>query len=591
MVTNTLSRTAEQLRRAVLLDGAAEFGDGALLDRFLHERDESAFEVLVRRHGPMVQGVCRRILGNAADADDAFQATFIVLLRKAESVRPRDHVGPWLQGVAYRTACKARGLAARRRSKEQPLADRPLDYLPTFDVHDWLPLLDRELGRLPEKYRTVVVLCDLQGMSRHDVASRLRLSAGTLSSRLARGRALLGDRLKRRGVALSVFLLVCSEAASASVPLPLVNKTCESIAAAAAGRAVANNIHLLSYGVMQAMVVRKLLNCTVAALLAVVVGLGIGWRGFVEEARADKPVAAEKPVAADKPAKPVGDKPAKPEGDKPAADKPAKPEANKNAAEKPPVGATVQGRVKSADNQKKSVTLIVAGNKGTKETKEETYPLANDVAIFLEHGLKKKDVKQLETKPGTIADLVADAPVTAQLSLDGKSIAKITIHGGSLFGRVKSVDINKKTITIQTKGKDGAVEKTLTLVEDAIVVLDDGMGDKKNPMPPKEGKLADLNDDMPVYIQLSGYDRTQAVGVRATGPSVGGTVKSVDVGNNTITLQTKGDGGLVETTYTVHKNARISTGKLADVEQGKHASMRLSIEDKKTVVTIDVTDK
>ncbi len=559
MVTDCLTRTAEQLRRAVLLERAEEFSDGSLLDRFLADRDAAAFEVLVRRHGPMVLGVCRRILGNAADADDAFQATFLVLLRKADCVRPRDRVGPWLHGVAYRTASKARGLMARRRVREQPLADRPVDYVPNFEVRDWLPLLDRELNRLPEKYRTVVVLCDLQGLSRHDAATHLQLSAGTLSSRLARGRAILGDRLKRRGVALSAVLLAISQAATASVPQPLVARTCEM----AAGRAICANINVLTHGVLQAMVVSKLLKCVTAAAIVAGVGLGLGMRGFVEEARAEKPAAADKPV---------------------------KPEANANAAEKPPVGATFSGTVKSTDAKKKTVTVVVPLNNGTKETKEETHPLADNAEILLEHGPKKGEVKKTETKPGTIANLTEGTPVTIQLTVDGKAIAKINVRGGSLHGSVKSIDINKKTITVQTKTKSGAEEKTVTLIEDAKIVLDDGLGDKKKPAPPKEGKFADLTDGTMVFIQLSGADRTQALGVVAVGPSASGSVQSVDAGNNTITIQVKEDGAVVDKTYTVHKDARINVGKLGDIQQGKRANLRLSIEDKKTVVGINVAD-
>lgn len=560
MVTDILTRTTEHLRRAAMLDDADGFSDGSLLERFLRERDAVAFEVLVRRHGPMVQGVCRRVLGNAIDADDAFQATFLVLLRKAESVWPRERVGPWLCGVAYRTACKARTLMARRRLNEQPLADYPAPSLPSFEVRDWLPLLDRELNRLPEKYRTVVVLCDLQGLSRHAAAAHLQLSAGTLSSRLARGRAILGDRLKRRGVAIASVLLAFSRAATASVPPPLVARTCDLIA----GRALSAKINFLCHGVMRAMVLPKLLKCAAAVLLVAGVGVGLSFRGVVDEARAEKPVAA--------------------------ADKP-KPEAANNAADKPPVGASFNGTVKSTDATKKTVTVVVPVGNGTKDTKEETHTLGKDTEILLEHGPKKGEVKKTETKPGTIANLTEGTPVTVQLAVDGKSIAKINVRGGSINGSVKSVDINKKTITIQTKNKKGAEDITVTLLEDAKIYLDDGMGDKKKPVPAKEGKLADLEDGTRVTIQLSGADRTQALGVVAVGPSASGNVKGVDVGNNTITIEFKGDGGLVEKTYTVHKEVRVNIGKLADVQAGKRADLRLSIDDKKTVVSINVSDK
>ncbi len=147
-------------RGALGLDG--DVTDGQLLGRFLARRDEAAFEALLRRHGPMVLGVCRRVLGNSHDADDAFQATFLVLVRKAATVRPASAVGNWLYGVAYRTALEARSAAARRRRKEREVADmargRPAD----DDRGELRRLLDQELSRLPDKYRTPIILCDLE---------------------------------------------------------------------------------------------------------------------------------------------------------------------------------------------------------------------------------------------------------------------------------------------------------------------------------------------------------------------------------------------------------------------------------------------
>src|SRR5688500_1835164 len=141
--------------------------DGQLLEQFLTLRDEAAFTALIRRHGPMVLGVCRRILGNAADADDAFQATFLVLVRKAPSLAARPVLGDWLHGVARRTALKAQRAAARRR--EQELA-QVRDAVAPAPRNDWLPLLDEELTRLPEKYRLPIVLCDLEEKTRREAA-------------------------------------------------------------------------------------------------------------------------------------------------------------------------------------------------------------------------------------------------------------------------------------------------------------------------------------------------------------------------------------------------------------------------------------
>ena len=134
--------------------------DDELVAAFVRSRDPGAFEQLVRRHGPMVLGVCRRVLGNLHDAEDAFQATFLVLARRAATVQPRDRVGNWLYGVAYRTALEARRMAARRQAHEARAPARPVPG-PATPATDWSALLDEELNRLPEQYRSLVVLCDL----------------------------------------------------------------------------------------------------------------------------------------------------------------------------------------------------------------------------------------------------------------------------------------------------------------------------------------------------------------------------------------------------------------------------------------------
>src|SRR5262249_49915225 len=157
------------------------------------------FAALLRRHGPMVWGVCRRLLPCTHDAEDAFQATFLVLVRKADSVVPRGRVGNWLYGVAYRTALEARSAASRRRARELQTA-RPAHVTNEQPDPDLWALLDEELRRLPDNFRAAVVLCDLEGRTRKEAAQQLGWSEGTLSGRLARARELLAKRLTRRGV-------------------------------------------------------------------------------------------------------------------------------------------------------------------------------------------------------------------------------------------------------------------------------------------------------------------------------------------------------------------------------------------------------
>jgi RNA polymerase sigma factor (sigma-70 family) len=281
-----------------LQQGSGGFTDGQLLARFVATRDEACFAALVRRHGPMVLGVCRRVLHDLHDAEDAFQATFLVLARKAASLVVGESLGCWLYGVAYRTAVQARGLGARRRSRERPMNDMPHPEVMPAEVHDWLPLLDRELSLLPEKYRTAIVLCDLEGRTRKEAARLLKVPEGTLSSRLASGRQLLAKRLARCGVTLSggALAVALSQGASASVSAILVSSTTRAAVLVAAGQMVgATPALLLMKGVMKAMLLKKL-RMVVGAVMVLValgaVGFGYqagGWSGAAQAAPPDKP--------------------------------------------------------------------------------------------------------------------------------------------------------------------------------------------------------------------------------------------------------------------------------------------------------------
>jgi|GEM_PF-5362115 len=281
------------LRRVAFLHNHDRLSDGQLLEQFLSQREEAAFEALVRRHGAMVLGVCRRVLRHEADAEDAFQATFLVLVRKAGTVQPRDHVGHWLYGVAYRTALRAKALEARRRMKERA-APRPQGHQDGI-WQDVLPLLDQELSGLPEKYRVPVVLCDLEGKSRKEVARILGCLEGTLSSRLARARTLLARRLCRRGVILSggaLASVLSAHGASSPVPVGLVSGTIKMALPLAAGQAAATacvsaNVLTLTEGVLKAMLLTKVKTATV--ILCGVAALGMGTGGVLYRAKASEP--------------------------------------------------------------------------------------------------------------------------------------------------------------------------------------------------------------------------------------------------------------------------------------------------------------
>jgi RNA polymerase sigma factor (sigma-70 family) len=281
MATNQMSGFIQHLRR-VLRDGAG-LTDGQLLGDYLSRRDEAAIAALVRRHGPMVWGVCRRVLRNHHDAEDAFQTTFLVLVRKAASIASRELLANWLYGVAHQTALKARATAAKRKERERQAAEMPEPAATQQDPWcDLQPLLDEELSRLPDKYRSVIVLCDLEGKTRKEAARQLGCPEGTVAGRLARARIMLAKRLTRRGVALSggaLAAVLSQQAASAGVPTSVAVSTIKAATLLAAGKAAATGVIsvkvvALTEGVMKAMLLTKLKTLMGCLLVAALVGFG-----------------------------------------------------------------------------------------------------------------------------------------------------------------------------------------------------------------------------------------------------------------------------------------------------------------------------
>ena len=210
---------------------AAQPADDQSLRDYLARGDPAALAALVRRHAPMVWGVCRRVLRDRHAAEDAFQATFLVLLRRASSIATPGLLANWLYGVAHRTALKARATAARRRSREIQVDHLPDPPAPPAHRDDLGPLLDRELSRLPDKYRAAIVLCGLEGKTRAAAAKQLGVPDGTVAARLARGRAMLAARLARRGLAVPAAALTTGLARGAAPPA-LVGATLRTLTAA-----------------------------------------------------------------------------------------------------------------------------------------------------------------------------------------------------------------------------------------------------------------------------------------------------------------------------------------------------------------------
>jgi RNA polymerase sigma factor (sigma-70 family) len=220
--------------------------DSQLLDHYVHGQDSSAFQELVSRHGSVVHRVCRGVLKDIHEAEDAFQATFLVLARKAPEIQDPEALGGWLRGVAYRVAIRARRRAARRREIEKARAEIELSrdgpaLAPEERASDLKELVVGELSRLPDEYRRPIVLCYLDGLTHQEAARRLDWPVGTVKVRLVRGRRMLRERLSRRGVALGAGLLLLLSASrrACAVTEPLVESTARAMSLAATGRKAA----------------------------------------------------------------------------------------------------------------------------------------------------------------------------------------------------------------------------------------------------------------------------------------------------------------------------------------------------------------
>jgi RNA polymerase sigma factor (sigma-70 family) len=334
MADESLRILVRRLRRATDPGGDAALSDAQLLERFVARRDEAAFELLVWRHGTMVLNLCRRVLRQEQDAEDAFQATFLVLARKAHTIGKRQACASWLYKVAYRVALAARAESAARAARERSCPDE----LPAAETRDDLmwrdlrPVLDDEVSRLPEKYRAVFVLCCLEGRTGAEAAEQLRCPEGTVLSRLSRARNRLRQRLLGRGVCLSVGLLaalVAAKGQAAEMTAGLVSTTSKAALAIAAGKAVATVVSAraaaLTEGALRAMFVSKVKVVIGIVMTVGLVGVGAGLIGNVLLADPPKP---RPPAPAGQPARLA----APPEVTTTAADKKAEPDDPTNAA-------------------------------------------------------------------------------------------------------------------------------------------------------------------------------------------------------------------------------------------------------------------
>jgi RNA polymerase sigma factor (sigma-70 family) len=568
MANAALGGVLWHLRQAAFRSDAVTRSDGELLDRFRTDRDEAAFAALVRRHGPMVFGVCRRTLRNEADAEDAFQATFLVLARQAHVVSPAGRVGHWLYGVAYNTARKARTmnrrrLARERRAGEERLADHRRD-----DRSDVQEVLDVELRRLPEAFRVAIIACDLEGESLQEAARRLGCPVGTVASRLARARQMLRRNLARRG--LGVAALLAPGVATAAVPSRLAMLT---TCAATGAIPIAKPVLALTQGVIRAMFLAKVKFAVAAVVAAGVLVAGIGQGSVLGGAGQDKPV--KPPAGEQKPEKPGAD-PVKP------GDKSTKPEKPAGADVKKPGGFS--GTVKSVDAAKGSITLTAT--KGDQSV-DRTFTVAGDAAVRIDgHEAKLTDVK-----PGLQAHVkIADDKTTA---------IAVGCEGPALVGELKEVAADKKSLKVivmvpidkADKKSPKKAEETAVNVGDDVRVAVEGN---------KKATLADLKTGASVQVQISA-DGSRAILIMSPAkggvePGLIGELKAVAADKRSVTVAVmvlavpgdKSSAKLEDKTVSLADNVKVAVdgnklSTVADLKVGSHVVVYLSKEGDKAV--------
>jgi RNA polymerase sigma factor (sigma-70 family) len=318
-MTTQVDRLVQDLRRKLVGEDSAPLRDAEVLRCFAMTRAEEAFAHLVERHGPMILGVCRRILHNTADADDAFQATFLVLARQARRICKPDSLASWLHGTALRLALNMKRDMQKRRMRERQVM--PATGAATIDPA-WCELLaglDEELQRLPVPQRQPLLLCYLEGLSQQEAADQLGLPRGTLKRRLERGRELLRARLTRRGLTLAAALLATLPAGRAlaqPVPATLASATVSTACRLAAGGLVVGTAAALAHGLTQTMLRARLVRLT-AMLLLVIFGCGVAVIAY-SGARPHEPPAEPVPQAKDSPPTPKLPPPPANDKDEPA---------------------------------------------------------------------------------------------------------------------------------------------------------------------------------------------------------------------------------------------------------------------------------
>jgi len=470
------------LRNLVAIEDACKLADQALLRRFVDRRDEAAFAALVDRYAPLVHAACRRLLASEQDAEDVLQATFLVLVRKAGSIRKHESVGSWLYGTAYRIARKVRAAETRRKERERVVAEAQPISVPPRTWDDLGHVLDEELQALPDKYRAPLLLCCLQGKTRDEAARELGWALGAVKIRLERGRKLLHARLARRGIALSVVFLVTS-LATAAVPVRTVAGVVEQSMRFAAGQPVNAPAALeQATGLLRELALLTKVRF-VAAIAAGVLAVGLGIGGFALTSDRNTPPVVDSTASAPPPSSPTVEPDRPPEPRPPLTAPPVK--------APPKSGATFAAVLRDVEPGTRTVMLRV-------REVNAAYPLAAGVGI------------QVDGQSASVADLAAMGArprVTVTLTADGTEVLGLSADGESVSGTLRAVNAGRNTITLLRTATDAkAAPATWPLSPTAAVTLDG------NPT-----TLAELREGLAVSVRLSA-DGRRVVALDAKSP-------------------------------------------------------------------------
>jgi RNA polymerase sigma factor (sigma-70 family) len=554
MARRQLHDVVHYLRRVTAPTESHGISDVELLERFVRGRDEAAFELLVWRHRKMVFDVCRRILRDSHEAEDAFQATFLVLARRAGSIGRGTSLGGWLYKVAYRVALTAHARAARR-GREVPLADLPArDANPATAAqwHEVRLVIDDEVNRLIDKYRLPFVLCYFEGKSNADAARELGCPVGTIESRLTRARQRLRAGLAQRGVVLSAPLaafLVAPEA-PAAVSAAFLASTVRgalwfALNPAAPENLVSTEVTLLTQGVLRTMFLSRL---KLVSSIVLILGIGGGAAGVVGGAT----LAAR--LTDDPQASPT-----------PLAQHPHRAQATSVDVE--------NGVVQKVDSAQRTITIV---------SRPESGPLTHFIGTTSGgRGLRPPDLgielAAVERKVATSARILIDGTEGKLEDLAPETSVKLTLTRSSVVIRVeatgstmqscfvKGLDLIKLVLTVSHYGN----QYQYKLGHDARVVIDG-----------RHSTLTDLKEDMPVVLDFSAVGK-RVIGIRATGPTVACVVKEVDSTRRTLKVRLTQEH-LTVPGIRVAIDARIvlngQGATLADLKPGMSIALQMSAD-------------